>query len=255
MVLFYDMATLSFDTNDVTKIVTDIMNSGQLDTAYTGTDGKFSYSLKVPSTSFILLCGVIKQGYQPGYAMGMLLSTSVKLDTVKLQKNNETAAKDTLMVSGTVVDSTSGSPIGNCRIIFNGTAGVDTVGNTTTTDANGTFSKQVVIASSALPVLIYLVNKEGYLSGGGQKQYSGKQVDLGTVKIKKINAAVLPVRRLIDEGIGSTEMKIFTPSGRLLYSGEVKAFTPEKLHFHGLALFSLTRNGNNLAQRAKIVIP
>jgi hypothetical protein len=255
MVLFYDVASLSFDTNDITKIVSDIMNSGQLDTAYTGADGKYSYSMKVAPSSLILLCGVIKQGYQPGYSMGILLSTTVKMDTVKLQKNDESAAKDTLMVTGTVVDSVSGAAIQNCRLVFNGTGGVDTAGNTTATSAGGTFSKQVIVASSATPILIFLVYKDGYMPGGGQQQYSGKQVDLGTIKIKKINTAVVPVKRPVAAGIQPTEMKIVSLGGRLLYSGAIKSLTPGLLNYHGPALFSLTADGRRLVNNVKIVLP
>jgi hypothetical protein len=76
------------DTTSIVQMVTNMMNSGQIDTTTSASDGKISYSMKIASNSLVLLCGVFKQGYTFGYSISFLLPTAntVKLDTIKLSK-------------------------------------------------------------------------------------------------------------------------------------------------------------------------
>jgi hypothetical protein len=237
MVVFHDMATLSIDTSNLANFLSTL----KLDTAYTGTDGKFSYSLKINPSSLIILCGALKQGYALGYSITFLLSsaTSANFGTIKLQKASD-VAKDTLLVSGTIVDSATNGPLENCHIIMTGAGVMDTIGNTAISGANGSFSRTVIIGSSG-QALAFVVNKEGYQPFIGHQQYSSKQVDLGTIKMKK-TTGIRTGSRLITVPRGFFAAT-YSLNGRFLYAGTLQSLKTRKEQSPGMTVVRLTTNG------------
>jgi hypothetical protein len=261
----YDTTVLTLpNLNDIASIaqlsgmVSNMIGSGQVDTFSTAADGKISYSMKIASNSWVLLCGVLKPGYNFGFSARIFLPImkTINLDTIKISKIPQTNAKDTIIVSGTIVESSAGTPVADCQIKINGPGGVDSVVNSATSNVSGIFTQQVIIGSSSTPILVYAVTKDGYQSVIGQQAYSGKQVDFGVIKIKKTaNTGVLTTNKILPYQKRTAGVKIYTSSGRLLFAGPIAAWKKDMAHFHGLAFYSLTVDGTCTVKNTQIVLP
>ncbi|MDD5676325.1 MAG: hypothetical protein PHC61_19285 [Chitinivibrionales bacterium] len=198
------------------------MNNLQFDSTHTGADGTFSHPMTVSQNAIFLFYGVLKQGYPVKYSLAGILLPTVNLNTIKLNKITP-LVQDTLTVSGSVVDSATGSGIGGVVIIMSGLGSFDTTGNSAVTGNNGAFQKRVIIGNApSNQMLNYLIAKDGYKPAVGQTQVPGKQVDLGSIVLRK-NAASAIKRgaALLPQAKEATTMSIYTISGKLLYSGAI----------------------------------
>ncbi len=249
MIVFYAASAID------SSIFTNMLGNFKLDTAFSGADGKYSYSMKISSNALVLIYAVIKPGYQLSYAFStsIILSSTVVLPTIKLQKSDQ-SAKDTLTVTGTVVDSATGNPIGNCLIMMSGLGGLDTTGNTAVSGLGGSFSKQVIIGTSVAGILGYVAVKDLYIPAIGQKSYSGKQVDLGTIKMRKINAAIRTGGRRVFTAPLAETMDVYSVQGRTLYSGRPHELEKAVRPLSGAAVVRLTKSGKCLQTGNKIVL-
>jgi hypothetical protein len=243
-VLLYASTSLTIDSNSVA----DILGKSKLDTATSGSDGKFSYTMEIASNAPVLLSGAFKQDYAIEYKIVFMMptATTVNTGTFRLKKSAD-VAKDTLTVNGTVVDSTSGSPLSGCLIFMSGLAGMDTAGNTAITDANGAFSKQVIIGSSSLlKMLVYKAVKEedGYTSKVGYQQYAAnKQINLGTIQLQKQYTPILTNRRPNNSQLRETT-GIYDISGKLLFAGSMHSMEAMQKRFpNNAVIIILTKTG------------
>jgi|GEM_PF-2323089 hypothetical protein len=253
MMLFFTAASLtSFDSSNSG----DILNGQKLDTTYSGADGTFSYSLNASTDKKILLAAALKEGYKFAYKLKVILASStIKLDTLKIVKNLG-LTNDTLMVNGTVVDSVTGTPLEDCRIIMSGSGGMDTAGNTAVTSANGAFSQKVVVDTSKFKSFDYIVKMEGYQTAYGKKQFTSKEVDLGTISIRNLNAGVAPGMKPVNPIRRVVAIKSYSINGRLLNSGTIRSFAAAKRQFRssGIAIMLLTNNKEPLSVRKNITL-
>jgi hypothetical protein len=213
---------LLLDTNitDITQIDSVDINTLKPDTAFTSTDGSFSKTITTAATNLILAYMIVKEGYAIYLTGTIMLSTTINLGTIKLVPT-ALAPKDTVMVSGKVVDSKTGQGIPDAKVAISG-ADMDTTGKTVTTDANGTFSRQVILTRiTSLTIVGYVAYKEGYEPVIGTKPAPGKTVDLGTIVLSS-NAPVLcnPKKRMHPQN-GLTTMTLYSLNGKRLYSGRV----------------------------------
>lgn len=216
-------ATILLTATDVTTLM---LSQGSLtnlkfDTVYTGADGSFSRAIHATATQNILGWMVTKTGYQMKYSIYPFTATTttISLGTILLAGVNN-SVKDTVTVSGTVVDSITGSPVANALVGMTGLLSLDTTGNTVFTGANGTFSKKVIINNAATArILIYAVAKNGYTPGGGQAAITSKTINLGTIRLKPIVTVV--VARPLATPSRANNLQIFSLRGQLLYAGPV----------------------------------
>ena len=213
MMLLFDTSTINIDPSNLGAL--------KLDTVFSGTDGKIQNQMTVSTKSYILGYGVLKQGYHIKYSAAGFLFSPVNLDTIKISKI-DTSVKDTLMVSGTVVDSVSGIGVNGALVIMSTGGGFDTIGNTVLTNPDGTFSKQVIISkANGASIVSYIITDRNYLTKLGQNTATGKQLDLGTILLKRIADAVRPEAKFGILSVGANRMSVYALNGRLLYTGRV----------------------------------
>ncbi len=212
MILLYATSTLNIDTSNLGAL--------KLDTVFSGTDGKFQLQMTTGMQSIILFYGVLKEGYQIKYNLAGILTSTVNLGTIKISEM-DMSVKDTLTVSGTVVDSATGLGIGNAYVIMSSGGGFDTIGNTVFTNNDGTFSKQIVISElNGASIVSYIITDPDYQTKLGQNTATGKQLDLGRILMKRTTAAIKPVG-LSMAYTQANRMSLYTLNGRLLYDGRI----------------------------------
>lgn len=215
ILLYAASITDSLDPNNLSNL--------KFDSTFSGTDGKFQRQMTIDSLSFLLFYAVLKQGYLISYSPipAFILSPTVALGKIKISKM-DTSQKDTLTVSGAVVDSTTGTGIGGALVIMTSWIGFDTTGNTALTNADGTFSKQVIINKvSGASTVSFIISRQNYQPKVGQKTATGKLLDFGTINLKKINLAVGPKPDFPAVHTQANRMSVYAANGRLLYSGRV----------------------------------
>jgi hypothetical protein len=214
MILLFDTSTINIDPSNLGAL--------KLDTVFSGTDGKFQYQMTISTQSIILGYGVLKQGYQIKYSAAGILFTTVNLGTIRISKL-DTSVKDTILVSGTVVDSASGAGVGGALVIMSSGGGIDTVGNSALTNADGTFSKQVIISKlNGASIVSYVITDQNYQPAFGQNTATGKQLDLGTILLKRINNAVRQEVKPGSRRAQANRMSVYALNGRLVYAGRVQ---------------------------------
>jgi hypothetical protein len=243
IVLLFDTQSLNIDTSNLSTL--------PFDTAFTAANGTFSRTITAPQTNLILVYAVTKTGYSLYYSGTALLSTTVNLGTIKIVPN-ALAPKDTIMVSGKVVDSATGLGISGALVGLSG-GDLDTVGKTAITTSDGTFSRQVIINKvGSLTIVGYIAYNAGYNPALGQKTATGKTVDLGTITLSA-NTHVRwnrqPVRSL---SINATGMSVYSLNGRLLYTGPIASPGRIARQSSGTVLVDLRNNGMSVGKK-KIV--
>lgn len=219
MVLLY-CGTIGIDSSNLSGL--------QLDTVFTDTKGSFNDTMTTGPSGYLMYYGVMKNGYQINYGVTGVFGTSVSLGTIRISPI-DMSNKDTITVTGTVVDSATGAGISGAFVVAAG-AGFDTAGNTVLTGANGSFSKVVVIIKTGnASIFSYFVTKAGYFPKYGTRTAAGKSVDLGTIRLAGSAGVITgpkisPVKRL------ANGMKVYSLNGKLIYAGPVKSL--EKI-MHG----------------------
>jgi hypothetical protein len=218
----------------VAGAVVSAVGLGKLDTTgnstVTGADGKFSklVSLKNQSTQKVMLWAVTKTGYKAsGGQVALGAGTTIDLGTIKIASNSIiiTTTTDTLTVSGTVVDANTSAAIAGATVVLTGLGPDNAAANTTTTDADGKFSKQVIITNlSAFPAVVYTVSKTGYSKLIGQSVIPvpnpTKAVDVGTIQMVPGTAIK---NAIATSTTSANNMKVYSLRGQLLYAGPVMA--------------------------------
>ena len=213
MVLLYASSSLSIDTNNLGAL--------KLDTVFSGADGKFQHQMTVSTQAIILVYGVLKTGYQIKYNFSLIFLSTVTLGTIKISKM-DTSMKDTIMVNGTVVDSSTTMGIGGALVIMTSGGGFDTTGNTVFTNANGTFSKQVIISKvNGASIVSFIITRQSYQTKLGKNTATGKQLDLGTILLKRIVDAIGTNAVVSMPRASANRMSVYTIGGRLLYAGRI----------------------------------
>lgn len=241
MVLFYASETINIDTSNIGNL--------KFDTAFTDANGKFSRTMQVSQLSIILFYGALKEGYQLKYnAKGILLST-VSIGDILLAKINNTN-KDTLMVTGTVVDSASGAGIEGAYVAMSGVLGLDTVGNTLFTTSGGSFSKQVIVSKTG--TLHYFVIMQQYTPILSQTAVTGKQVNLGQIKMRPIvpiiTGNIFPKNSKLADNIS-----VYSLRGQLLYAGSIKPITKILKNQTSPVIINFKYNNTPLGQKKYIM--
>jgi hypothetical protein len=98
----------------------------------------------------------------------------------------------------------------------------DTIGNTVLTNPDGTFSKQVIISkANGASIVSYIITDRNYLTKLGQNTATGKQLDLGTILLKRIADAVRPGAKFGILPAAANRMSVYALNGRLLYTGRI----------------------------------
>jgi hypothetical protein len=243
IVLLYDAQTLNIDTSDLSTL--------DLDTAFTASNGSFSKTITAPSTNLILIYAVVMEGYSLYYSGRGLSSTTIKLDTIKLVPT-DLAAKDTITVSGKVVDSATGIGIPDAIVGLSG-GDLDTVGKTAITNANGNFSRQVIINKvGALTIVGYVAYKDGYNPAMGQKTATGKTVDLGNIILSSNTPVLWKAQQQRPLHNIATSMTMYSLNGRKLYTGRVMPLDRAIAHLTSAMLVEFRHNGS-IVDRKKVL--
>jgi hypothetical protein len=243
LIVLVDTNTLNLDIN--------ALGSLHLDSAFSGTDGTFRYSMTVSSGNMLLIFGVIKQGYQFYYNLNAILGNTVNLGTIRL-KPADASSKDTITVTGTVVDSVTNQPLANALVAMSGLGGLDTAGNTVLTNASGTFSKQIIITKlNNSSIVAYMVTRIGYTMRVGQRTATSRQLDLGTILLVPTGAAIVPRGSLSFNAKTADRMHVYSLSGKLLYAGPVLPIASVMRKHHGAIIIDLKRN-NKIVDRKQV---
>lgn len=248
LVLLLDTNTLSIDMTNLTGL--------KFDSTVSGADGKFTYTMKISASAFILGYAVVAQGYQLKYNGAGIPSTATAVDlgTIKLASSGS-GTLDTLTVTGKVVDSISGTGIGGALVVMSGLGAVDTAsGNRVLTSADGTFSKQIIISELNNAAIVgYVVSQLNYNPKIGEKQAGGKQLDLGTILLSPNGQAVLPRPLTSIEKNRPDRMSVYALSGKLLYDGPVLSLEKISLVKSSLSMVLLKR-GSAIVDRRQVLL-
>jgi hypothetical protein len=213
-VLLLDTST-NIDTSAIGSI--DISKL-KPDSVLTTANGSFSKPLTVPYANIILAYMVVKEGYFLDFNFTLMLSTTINLDTIKLIPN-AIAPKDTVTVSGTIVDSTTGIGIPGALIGLSG-GDLDTAGKTAVADNQGNFSRQVIVSKvGTFTIVGYIAYKDGYNPAVGTKNATGKTVDLGIIKLLPNTQVRWTMRAAIPVPIRATNMTLYSLNGQRIYTG------------------------------------
>lgn len=221
LVLFYDSDSIPADIPAFMNNFISHPENFQFDTTITGADGRFSDTIAISTKTVVLVCGVIKPGYMLKYDFRLMLLpvAAVNFGTLRISKP-AAADKDTIMVTGKVVDSLTGAPLANTLVVMSGLGGLDTAGNLVLTGADGTFSKQVIIARfNNMSVVGYVANRTGYVPKVGSSTATSKQLDLGTIALVPSNHVIFYSAGGSFAGNRPDAMTVYSLSGKLLYNG------------------------------------
>ena len=246
--LLYATASINISPNNLGDL--------KLDTVYSDANGNFSHSMSVVQNAFILAYGVIKQDYQIKYSLaGILLQFKIKtvnLGTIKLSKV-DVLIKDTIMVSGTILDSSTGMGLDGAQVIMSGLGSFDTTGNTVLTGNDGKFSKLVIAGNAVSDTqLIYLVSKDGYGPMVGQKHISGKTLDLGTILLKRTTQGIISVAEPVRLSQATVFTGVYTLKGQLVYGGPCASIEKKILRHSGVTI-AVFKNQNGDARAKKVM--
>jgi hypothetical protein len=243
VVLLYDASSLNIDTSDLSTL--------ELDTAFTTSNGSFSKTISAPSSNLILIYAVVSQGYSFYFSGTALMSTTIKLDTIKLVPT-DLATKDTITVSGKVVDSATGSGIPGAIIGISG-GDLDTTGKSFATDASGNFTRQVIINKIGSSTIVgYIAYKDGYTPAMGQKTATGKTVDLGIITLSRNTPVLWKAQSRVWLQNNPTSMALYSLNGRRLSTGRVAPLNRLSLHSTNAALVEFRHNGS-IIDRKKVL--
>jgi hypothetical protein len=251
LVLLLD-TTASVLSIDLETLMNSLGN-WKLDSAFSGADGSFSGSMSVSSGNMLLVYGVLKQGYQFYYFLTTIPpgANSVNIGTIRL-KANDASAKDTITVSGKVVDSVTNQPIGGALVAMSGLGGIDTAGNRVLTNTDGTFSKQVIISKlNNSSIVAYVATAVGYTPKVGQGTAANKVLDVGTILLVSAGSAVVQGRGMSFVKKSADRMAVYSLTGKLLYAGPVLPLESVMRKHRGAIIVDLKRN-STVVERKKI---
>ena len=244
----------------VPNAVVAMSGLGNLDTInksmVTGSDGTFSKQVSVTNDPAhkVLLWYVTKTGFnRTGGQVAIGAATTIDLGTIKLGAGLQiTNDKDTLTVSGTVVDAGNQVAIANVKIVMSG-LGADTSGNTATTGADGKFSKQVIVTNvSAFKALVYGATKSGYVPFAGQVAIASKTIDLGTIDLTATAGTINGGMKSVASITRANNMRIYSLRGQLLYAGAVIP-TENVLHAYHTSVIVNYRCNNYTINSVRVV--
>jgi hypothetical protein len=245
-----DAKVLLLDTNQSIILNGFDMNKLQFDSMSTASNGSFSLTVGSNMTIFY---SVVKAGYAVyiNYCQLLQPTATVRLDTIRLVPLN-LAAKDTLNVSGKVIDSATRTGIPGALIGMSG-ADLDTVGKTVIADANGNFSSKVVItkvSGLSMSIIGYIAYKQGYSQAMGTKLVLTKVVNLSTISL--LSTSVRWTQRQAYARSNPTGMALYSLNGRMLYSGRVAPLNRVIDRSTSAVLVEFRHNGS-IVDRKKIM--
>ncbi|MBN2038189.1 MAG: hypothetical protein JW768_15720 [Chitinispirillaceae bacterium] len=250
------------DTTADPNINIEDLGNFSIDSTTTDENGAFNTTITCPRINLALIVAIVKQNYSSYIGAAALLSTTIDFDTVALVPF-ESASKDTLVVSGTVVDAVGRNGIEQAMVGVSG-ADFDTVGNTAMTDDDGFFSRQVVVCRLTVDPSIgslidvpscivgYIVSKEGYTTVTGFKIPADNAVDLDTIFLESNSQIIWKGQRLARQQTGVPGMAVYTLDGKLLYRGPVVPVNHVLRRAAGTLLLDITR-GTTVVERKTIV--
>lgn len=245
---------LLFDTNTIAIDPSALLNY-KLDSTVSGTDGKFSYSMRVATNATLLGYAVAKQGYQTAYSATGILSLTVNLGVIKIAASTG-SQRDTVTVSGTVLDSLTNAPIPGALVIMSGMVAIDTSsGNRVLTNADGTFSTQAIISKlNNVTMVGYVVSRVDYIAKTGEKTATGKQLDIGNIRLYKNAMKVLSGSRTSAAGNTVDWMYIYSLNGRLLYEGEPVMPIEKVLTHKSAPVLIVLKHRDRIVEQRKLVL-
>jgi hypothetical protein len=175
---------------------TFVLNS--LDSIVTKKDGTFSKQITVPKGTALLGYGVIKPGYQLSYGIGLVLLGSSNFGTTILKRGSP--GKPTA-VSGRVIDSLSGLPVGDAMVRLTAISGAAVnPPDSARTSVDGKFSLTMLIDTSSIGPITsrigYSVEKSDYQTKMGSYIIQGVgEIKIGDMPIRTVLSAVRPLQR------------------------------------------------------------
>ncbi|MBN1129407.1 MAG: carboxypeptidase regulatory-like domain-containing protein [Chitinispirillaceae bacterium] len=231
------------------------MNGLSFDTVFTSSNGSFSYVMEIESTSNIMFYVLLKEMYAPKISYELLLgvTTSIALDTLLLVPSN-LSGKDTVVVSGTVVDSVNGQGIAGALVGLMG-GDLDTVGKTVVTGADGLFSKQIIVNTVTIELagtftfVAFGVVKDGYAPATGIKMANGQTVDLDTIRLSPSTSIRWNGFTRNPLSVNANSMSVYSLNGRLLYTGPIISSDRIARHSSGAVMVDLKYSGTSVGKK------
>lgn len=195
-----------------------------MDTVITENDGTFELTITVTENANVLFSGAHKEGFLAKTAMKpyLLLPMPTQINLGDILLKTIADAKDTLTISGSVIDSITKDPIAGAKIrVTSGLIGDITI-DSLTSGADGKFVGRIPYIPSTSPLfnaIFYGAEKDEYTPKGDTAGIpSNEIIDLGAIELVKINIAVrYPFKRL--NKLQPTHIAVYSLNGKLLYEG------------------------------------
>lgn len=196
-----------------------------MDTVFTGSDGTFEKTITVPEDATILFYGASKEGYLAKTDIKQYLLTPMptEIDVGDILLKTIDEAKDTLYVSGAVVDSITQDPLPDVKIrITSGLIGDITI-DSLMSDAQGEFEGKIPYIPGTSPLfnaISYGAEKDEYTPKGDTAGIPDNGIiDLGTIELVKVNIAIkyYPIQKL--KMLRPTHIAVYSVNGKLIYEG------------------------------------
>jgi hypothetical protein len=195
-----------------------------IDTVFTGSDGTFEATITVPENANILFYGAHKEGYLAKTDIKQYLLTPMptEIDVGDILLKTIDDAKDTLRVSGTVVDSITQEPLSDVKIrVTSGLIGDITI-DSLTSDAQGKFDGKIPYIPGTNPLfkaIFYSAEKDGYIPKGDTAGIPDNEIiDLGTIELVEENIAIkYPIQKFKMQQ--PTHIAVYSMNGKLIYEG------------------------------------
>jgi hypothetical protein len=220
------------------------------------TDSSGSFYLKAMlSNDYVLVATASQSGYYPSS-----FDITPDIDSSHLTILLQPEGSIRIAVSGRVVDSRTGVPVNNARVILM-TTYHDVKADTSFTNSNSAFTRSVQagITSSAIPAIVCMINAEDYMPYTTYKNLTSRQaigfdkIDMEEITIIKNNAVRILINQPKKDNTFITDVtgvSIMTLNGRII-QGKNKNFAISGLPSQLLLLKEKRGSPGNVLRLAK----
>lgn len=191
------------------------------DTIYSGPDGNFSKEIQVNDNAIGVAYAASKRGYETKYGYGQITGTTCNLGTIVLRKSG--SGTRTVHVFGSVYNARTNQPVNQALVILSTSGNIVDPPDSAYSGTDGAFYKAIEIDSSGIgqvaPMLLYRIEKEGFLPAQGREMIRTDTVDLGKIDIEPNPTSIENGNPISFTVAVPNNISIYSLKGQLIYSG------------------------------------
>jgi hypothetical protein len=202
-----------------------------IDTAFTGSDGKFEKKMTISDNARSLLYAVSKEGYATKTGQQQIPGGNDRVDLGTIVLGKGGPARKVLVI-GQVVNARTSDPIEGALVILSEIGiGITDPPESTNTDREGNFEQVMEVDSGGIgsirPSIAYNVSKEGFAPANGRERVQRDTLDLGEIALQPM---VVPITNNMHTSLNfnsANRVLIYSLKGQLLYAGKPQSISEE----------------------------